>query len=274
MDMKRLSPPIKAQFRATLDNYHKYLWIPSLSGEIDFINRTVAVFRKLSIFTAKQSLKTRAKKIHLTPLVKYYRSTLFSPSQPITVELADLLFIYKHFLNGVLNAYRAIVVQTKYTKGKKESWKIDTDQFYLLTRWPRFRIVRPVSKRAYSIKPRAFTWAVYGFIGPKAARCPVYYSSKRMVRKMTSIPSSNTFSFPVQKPIGWDSSTSFLLKFIQGLVGENLLHNSKARTFVDDLYFAKWNPNPPSESKWENENEERGGFGIVEFAVFTERGEQ
>jgi len=192
-----------------------------------------------------------------------------------TIELADLLFVYKHFLNGVLDAYRAVLVQAKYTKGKKKSWKIDTDQFYFLTQWPRFRIVRPAFKKSYSTKPRALTWSTYGFVGPNATRYPVYYSSERMLRQRTSFPSSNTFIFGVQTPIGWDSSTSFLLKFVQGFAGENLLSNSTVRAFVNDLYVvAKWKPDPPGEPKWENENEEREGFGIVEFTVSTERGEQ
>jgi len=271
----KLNSILKTRFKLALNHYHQSLWRPSLSGELDFIDRTVASFQNLKIPAAKQSLKTRSKRIHLTPQVEYFRSTLISPLQSIAVELADLLFVYKHFLNGVLDAYRAVLVQAKYTKGKKKSWKIDTDQFYFLTQWPRFRIVRPAFKKSYSTKPRALTWSTYGFVGPNATRYPVYYSSERMLRQRTSFPSSNTFIFGVQTPIGWDSSTSFLLKFVQGFAGENLLSNSTVRAFVNDLYVvAKWKPDPPGEPKWENENEEREGFGIVEFTVSTERGEQ
>lgn len=272
----KLNPLLKTRFKAALSNYHQSLWRPSLSGEIDFIDRTVASFQNLNIPAGNQSLKTRSKRIHLTPQVRFYRYPLLFPSKHTTVEMGDLLFIYKHFLNGGLDAYRAIIVQAKYTKGKKKSWKIDTDQFYFLTRWPRFKIVRPASKNWHSIKPRALTWASYGFVGPNATRYPLYYSSTRILRHKKTVPSTKSFSFPVQSGVGWDSSTSFLLKFVQGLVGENLLSSTKVKAFVDDLYIVvKWKPDPPGDLEWnEEKNEEDEGFGVVEFTVTSEQGEQ
>ena len=267
--MMKLNPLIKMQFKTALSNYHQSLWRPSLSGEIDFIDRTVASLQNLNIRAGRQSLDTRSKRIHLTPQVRFYRHPLLFPRKYTTVEMGDLLFVYKHFLNGVLDAYRAIIVQAKYTKEKKKSWKIDADQFYFLTQWPRFKIIRPMSKIWRSIKPRALTWASYGFVGPNAIRYPLYYSSKRMLRYKKTVPSTKSFSFPVQPGIGWDSSTSFLLKFVQGLVGENLLLNTRVKTFVDDLYvIAKWKPDPPGElERYDDKNDENEGFGVVEFTV-------
>jgi len=274
--MVKLNPLLKTQFRAALSNYHQSLWRRPLSGEIDFIDRTVASFQNLNLPAVNQSLKTRSKKIHPIPQVRFYRYGLLFPTQHTTVEMGDLFFVYKHFLNGALDAYRAIIVQAKYTKGNKRSWKIDPDQFYFLTQWPNFRIVRPAFRKTHTIKPRALTWATYGFVGPNATRYPLFYSSTRMLRRKKNVPPTKSFSFPVQSGIGWDSSTSFLLKFVQGLVGENLLSSTKVKAFVDDLYIAvKWKPDPPGEPKWTDEKyEENKAFGVVEFTVSTERGEQ
>ena len=273
----KLNIALKRGFKSALKRYHQSLWKRPPSRELDFINRTVASFKSLKISAGGQSLKARSKRIHLKPMVEYYPYGLLLPNVHTTVEMGDLLFIYKHFLNGFLGAYRAVIVQAKYTKGKKRSWRIDTDQFYFLNHWPHFRIVKlvskkwcPVSKKLYSIKPRTLTWATYGFVGPNATKYPVYYSSRRMLRYKTAIPSTKSFSFPVKSGIGWDSSTSFLLKFVQGFVGENLLLSTKVKVFVDDLYvFANWKPDPPGDPEWDNEKDEEG-FGIVEFTAFTE----
>ena len=91
-----------------------------------------------------------------------------------------------------------------------------------------------------------------------------------MLRCTTIVPSSKSFSFTVKSGIGWDSSTSFLLKFVQGLVGENLMISTKVKAFVDDLYIVVgWKPDPPGELAWDNEKKEGEGFGIIEFTVST-----
>jgi len=274
--MVKINPLLKTRFKAALSNYHRILRRPSLSGEIDFIDRTVASFQNLNIPAGNQTLKTRSKRIHLTPQVRFYRYSLLHPGKHTTVEIGDLLFIYKHFLNGILDAYRAIIVQAKYTKGKKKSWKIDTDQFYFLLQWPRFKIVRPASKKWHSIRPSTLTWASYGFVGSNATRYPLYYSSTRILRHKKAVLSTKSFSFAVHPGVGWDSSTSFLLKFVQGLVGENLLSSVKVKSFVDNLYVVvKWKPDPPEELEWhEEKNEEKEGFGVVEFTVTSEQVEQ
>lgn len=270
----KLNRVLKKRFRSVLDSYHRSLWRSPLSGELDFIDRTVSSFHKRRISVAKQSLTARSKRIHLTPKVKFSRSG-FPMSQAITKELADLLVTYKYFVNGVLQAHRAILIQSKYTGKKNRSWKIDTDQFYFMTQWPKFKIVSPARfTKPYSVKPKTLTWSTYGFVGPNAVRYPVYYSSTRMLRARSSIPSSKTFSFTLQSPIGWDSSTSFLLKFVQGFVGENLLSSLTVKKLVHALYvIAGWKLDPPGELEWNNEeSEEKEGFGVVEFTVRAEEG--
>jgi hypothetical protein len=273
--MVKLHPQLKAQFKAALSNYHKTLRSRFLRREIDFIDLTVASFQNLNFFAGNQNLKTRSKRIHLTPQVRFCRYGFLFPNKSITVEMGDLLFVFKHFLDGVLEGYRAVIVQAKYTADNKRTWKIDTNQFYLLTEWPSFRIVRPTFNRLYSLKPRAFSWAMYGFVGPNAANYPIYYSSERMLRQIVSIPKTNPWNFDVQPLSGWDSSTSFFSKFIQGFAGENLLSNPAHRALVNDLYIvAGWKPDPPEEPRWENMNAEKKGFGIVEFVVASREREE
>lgn len=266
-----LTTPIKNQFKSVLNVYHQSLWNPQLSGELDFIDRTVSAFKNLGISAGGQILETRSKRIHLTPKVRFIIARLPSP-KAVTKELADLLLVYKYFDNRVLQAYRAVLVQSKYTPRKSKSWRIDSEQFHLMTRWPKFRIVSPAKfAKSFLIKPQALTWSTYGFVGTKAVRYPIYYSSKRILRMKRLIPSSSSFSFNLQTPIGWDSSTSFLMKFVQGFVGENLQGNSSVKDLVDALYvIAKIKPDPPDELEWKRDNEERGGFGVVEFVVSTE----
>ena len=96
----RLNNVLKRKFKSSLNHYHQSLWNPLLSGEIDFINRTVKSFKSLTISAGKQSLKTRSKRIHLAPLVEYYPLGLLFPNVHKRVEIGDLLFTYKHLKNG------------------------------------------------------------------------------------------------------------------------------------------------------------------------------
>lgn len=187
--------------------------------------------------------------------------------------------VYKHYLNGVLDASRASIVQAKYTPGNKRTWKIDTDQFYFMTQWPSFRILGATSKRWHSIRPRALTWGGYGFVGPKATRYPLYYSSARMLRSKTTALGTNSFNFPAVAGIGWDSSTSFLMKFAQGLIGEDL-SNTRVKSLVDEIYrHLRLRPDPPGDppENPESHNErdkQKFAFGIVEFVVTSEERER
>lgn len=106
-------------------------------------------------------------------------------------------------------------------------------------------------------------------VGSNATRYPLYYSSKRILGYKGVISSTKSFSFHAKPGIGWDSSTSFLLKFLQGLVGENLVMSMRVKAFVDDLYIvAELRPDPPGEPEWGDEaSEENEGFGIIEFNV-------
>lgn len=266
---------LKKEFKSTLNQYHESLWRSTLSGEIDFIDRTVESFEKVNIHNRNQFLKTRSKKLHPKPKVRFYPFGRLFILNNATVEMGDLFFVYKHFLNGILNEHRAIVVQAKHTKASSKSWRIDTDQFRLLSKWPPFQFEKKAFQKLYHIRPRALTWATYGFVGLSATRYPLYCSSKRMLREIKSIPSSNTFTFKLLNSSGWDSSTSFLLKFIQGFAGENLRRNSRALDLVKDLYtVAEWEPDPPGDPKWETGKKGEEGFGIIEFTVTTERDEK
>jgi len=229
--------------------------------------------------SGNQTLQTRARGIHTKPKVGFYRHPLLAPGNQTKVEMGDLLLVYKHYLNGVLDASRASIVQAKYTPGNKRTWKIDTDQFYFMTQWPSFRILGATSKRWHSIRPRALTWGGYGFVGPKATRYPLYYSSARMLRSKTTALGTNSFNFPAVAGIGWDSSTSFLMKFAQGLIGEDL-SNTRVKSLVDEIYrHLRLRPDPPGDppENPESHNErdkQKFAFGIVEFVVTSEERER
>lgn len=269
--MIKLNPLIKDQFKLTLQNYHTSLLNPPLSNERDFIDRTIRNFNRLNFTVGNQSLRSRSKKIHLTPMVRF-----FMPSNKSTpVEMGDLLFVCKYFLNGSLCAHRATIIQAKFTKAKKKSWKIDTSQFYFLTQWPCFSMVRPRSNKSYYINPKAKTWSTYGFVGSNTIRCPLYYSAERILYHKGGIPPTKSFSFTIPSYTGWDSGTSFFIKFVQGLIGENLLVNTAVKALVDDLYImAGWKPDPPGDLEWDNKESENEIFGIVEFTVTVKEREE
>lgn len=272
-DIMNLSPQIKAKLRAQLTAYHNSLWTPPLSGELEFLDRTVSSLNNLKISAPNQLITTRSKRVHLSPKVSF--SKFLFPTNLITKELADLVLVYKHFVNGVLSNHRATLVQSKYTPKKRRSWRIDADQFFLMTQWPIFKIVSPKRfKNLFHVRPRTLTWSTYGFVGALALRFPVYFSSARILRLKTHIPLTKTFSFGLQTPSGWDSSPSFLMKFLQGLVGENLLKNKSVKDLIRTLYIlADWEVDPPDELERNFEKpEENKGFGIVEFTVRTEDG--
>lgn len=258
---------IKKNFKSILINYYQSLKNPPLKNEEDFIDKTVKCFKNINFSSSRQNLKSRSKKIHPTPQVKFTRN-----NQQTQVEMGDLFFICKHLTNNTLETYRALLVQVKFNKTRKRTWKIDTNQFHFLTCCPVFEIVKPKVNKLYNLKPRNLTWATYGLVGKTSINYPIYYSSKRILKVKKSIPSSGSFNYNLKKINGWDSSTSFLSKLIHGIVGENLITNNGIKILVDDLYkIAKWKPDPPDEIEWNNEiRAEDRGFGIVEFIVSTE----
>jgi len=153
---------------------------------------------------------------------------------------------------------------------RQRSWEdIDTAQFYFVLKWPNFTIVSPKPKKAYTLSPSCLTWGTYAFVGPNAVNCPLYFTSTRMFRVRPSVLSQKTFNFTIRKPLGWDTSQSFLIKQITCLIGEDLLTNNSVRSFVDDLYkIACLKPDPVGEFDWNStKREKEKGFGIVEFAL-------
>lgn len=270
----RLDQPLRQLFENELWNYHRSLWNPPLTREIDFINRTVSGFQNITLTSGKQSISTRSHMIHATPQLKYF------PKGPIfqnifhRVEMGDLLFIYKHIVNGNLVSYRGIVVQAKYTSGNNRAWRVDRNQFFFLNNWPHFEIIRPRFNRMYLLNPSAKTWATYSFLGQNSTNYPIYYSSKRMLHHLGGMPTTHHFTYHTRPNVCWDYSKSFLMKFAQGYVGENLLHNQNIRDFVSDIYMImNWEPDPPGEPDWTNvEFSDDEGFGVVEFTITTENG--
>jgi len=263
----KLNESLKSNFKSILHDYHDSLGNPSLTGELDFINRTVVSFQQVNISAGNQKLKTRSKKISETQKIRFYPYGPLFPDKYTTVELGGLLFIHKYILKGEVDSYRATISQVTFTKSKERLWTINTNQFSFLTQWQRFKMA-PAFSKWYLLKPRMLTWATYGFLGPHISKYPFYYSSKRMFNYMITLPSTLSFNFPVNTRIGWDSSTSFLHKFVQGLVGENLLANAPIKSFVDDMYsLFKWKPNHKRELKMTEANNGEKCFGIIEFIV-------
>jgi hypothetical protein len=263
----KLNESLKSNFKSILHDYHESLGNPSLTGPLDFINRTIVSFQQVNISSGTQKLKIRSKKISRTQKIRFYPYGPLFPDKYTNVELEGLLFIHKHILKGKVDSYRATTIQVVFTKSKEKLWTINTNQFSFLIQWQRFKIA-PAFSKWYSLKPRMLTWATYGFLGPHISKYPFYYSSKRMFNYTTTLPTTQSFKFPVNTRIGWDSSTSFLHKFVQGLVGENLLTNTSIKLFVDDMYsLVKWKSNHKKELKMSEAKNGDKYFGIIEFTV-------
>jgi hypothetical protein len=200
----KLNNIMKQRFRAILNTYHRNLSRSPPSNELDWIRKTVAAFHRRRISGGRQTLLTRSKIIDKTPKVEFCRSGFPSArSKIVKRELADLLFTYKHFVKGVLQSHRAVLIQSKYTYNKRvKSWRIDSNQFYFMTQWPTFKIVSPASFRnQFTVKPKTLTWSTYGFVGP-VVKYPYYYSANRMLRVKSHIPLSSHFTFTLQSTAG------------------------------------------------------------------------
>jgi len=170
---------------------------------------------------------------------------------------------------------RAVIIQSKFTKTNQRTWKkIDTAQFYLALKWPHFTRVRPKPKTAHTLSPNCLTWGSYAFVGPNAVNYPLYFTSTRMFRRHPYVLSQKTFTFNMKRPLGWDTSPSFLMKQMFCLIGEDLLSNNPIRSFVDELCrMVNLEPDPPGEFEWQpNQREEPKGFGVIEFTLSCEEG--
>lgn len=275
--MIRLNSSLKNQIKIKISNYDQSLLAPPISNEGDFVDRTVNAFQNFGPSGGGQSLSTRSVKIDKKPIVHFIPfSRPFSPAFPFDTkkEIGDLLFVYKYFLKNQLVAHRASIVQTKYKKGIRKSWTIDTGQFYLMSHWPNFHIIKPKPRKfkIYDLKPKTRSWATYGFVGPNAIEYPLFFSSQKILSRF-SMTQFKHFSFNLGSMSGiWVYSAGYLSKFLQNLIGENLLNNSKIRDFVDDLYkIANLLPDPPGEFEWNDQESEEGkSFGIIEFKIAQE----
>lgn len=275
--MIRLNNPIKRQIRTAFKDYHNSLLYPPVLDEDDFVERTVKAFQKLSKSGDGQSLRTRSVKVHGKPWV------CFSPgssSLPATVrrEIGDILFVYKHLSSGRLDSHRGSLVQVKYAGDGHKSWVVETGQFCLMVHWPKFNVIKPARFfKTYDLEPNTLSWATYCFVGPNVTKYPLYFSSNRILRALPfrSVPSTRHFSFSLDLVSVASSiyGAGFLLRFLQGMMGENLFINLNTKILVNDLYkIARLVPDPPGELEWNSEEpEERGNFGIVEFTVTEER---
>lgn len=128
--------------------------IPPVRDEKDFVDKTVQIFQNFRAQGGGQSLTTRSVKIHRKPIVSFISSLALPSSQTIQRKLADLLFVFKHFLNGQLDAHRSCLVQAKFASKTATSWSIETGQFLLMTYWPTFSIVKQRNSQRFIILNR------------------------------------------------------------------------------------------------------------------------
>lgn len=273
--MITLNANIKQAFRALLAQYHASLSQPRLQDELDYIRRTVDFFDNIPLLVGgSQSVRTRSASIHGTPLAEFVACTYAFHRLRIEKEIADIVLVYKHFTNGNMDAYRASLIQAKFSRNvRKISWSgVDAGQFCLLSSWPTFLITSPLRFfKQYSLTPRNLTWSTYGLVGPDIIHQPIFYSADRMLRQLGAFPQDEKFLF-VATPTRFDFSQSYFLKFIQALIGEDLLTNSPVRNFIIDLYkIVDLEPDPPGEfERVGTDRIKKQPFGVVEFTVSDE----
>lgn len=257
------------RLKNSLRSYHSSLENPPLVNEVDFIKRTVTAFQNLNYTAGGQTISSRSIIIHSKPIIQYYPKGPLFPHIFRRVEMGDILLVSKQVIDGVLESYRGSIIQAKFTKRMKRTWKVNSNQFFFLSEWPVFTIYRPRIKKQYFTEPNASTWSVYGFVGQRATKFPIYYSSKRMVNHLGGIPTKKSFSYSVKPNFSWDCGSSFLLRILLGYLGENLLTNIGVASFVDDLYIMMGlKPDPPEVTKWDPEKSNlREGFGIIEVTI-------
>ena len=121
----------------------------------------------------------------------------------------------------------------------------------------------------HHLYPEARSWAMYTFVGPNAIKYPVYYSAKRIRDNRGGIPQGGSFTFWVRPYYDLDIDSSFFMKFIQGLRGENLLTNHNIAQFINQLYiYMDWLPDPPGDPQWDGESfKDKKSLGVVEFTL-------
>ena len=136
----------KGRIRNILTGYHNTLKSRKLSNERDFIGSTTSFFRNRSVQYGGYNLRIRSAYIDRSPIVQFYHITPWP--NPDRREVGDMLLVSKFIRGGQIIKNRATIVQCKFTKMYKRSWKdIDTAQLYLIYRWPDFERVRPKPKK-------------------------------------------------------------------------------------------------------------------------------
>lgn len=267
-----LNQNLKNSFKQLLANYHNDLCGNPPTNEVDFIDKTVQCFDNKNLNYQNQRLTTRSIKIHPTPQVRYYPNGFQNQNLSYEIEIGDILYIFKHRVNGVIETRRAIVVQAKFTKENKRRWGVNIEQFRFLCEWHPFHIVSPVLPGNHHLFPEARSWAMYAFFGPNALKYPVYYSANRIRNHRGGIPAGGSFTYYIKPHYSWDTDTSFFMKLIQGYLGENLLKNINIAQFINQLYvYMQWLPDPPGDPQWNGESiKGKKGLGIIEFTLESE----
>jgi len=264
-----LNQNLKNSFNQLLVHYHNDLWGNPPTNEVDFIDKTVQCFDNQNLNYQNQRLTTRSIKIHPTPQVRYYPNGFQNQNPNYRIEMGDILYIFKHIVNGNLEIRRGMVVQVKFTNEDRIRWHIDIKQFRFLCNWHPFHLVHPIFPGNYTLHPRTNSWSMYGFVGPNALNYPVYYSANRIRNHRGGIPAGGSFTYWIRPHYSWDTDTSFFMKLIQGYLGEDLLKNLNIAQFVNQLYvYMQWLPDPPGDPQWNGESiKGKQGLGIIEFTL-------
>jgi hypothetical protein len=263
-----ISEQLKDRIRQTLVKYHSRLDSPVLHDERDFVSRTVAFFRHVSVAHGRESFTTNARSIDKSPIVEFLHSTCWN--NPARREIGDLLLVSKLKRGNQVITRRAVIVQSKFTQISQRIWNVDTAQFYLVSNWPTFRRIRPEPQKQYSLEPQSLVWGSYVLVGPRVLENPVYFTSPRILEENPSIFSFKNFRLNLRRLNGFDTSPSFLMRHILCLIGENLCTNPNIDSFVDEMYrIVGIKPDPPNEFYWDSidDKSESTGFGVVEFSI-------
>jgi hypothetical protein len=112
---------------------------------------------------------------------------------------------------------------------------------------------------------------MYGLGANQIPITPIYQPAKRILNNRTGRPWVKTkFAYSVNPIRGWDSNHSFLLRLMQGRLGENLINNPAADDLIRDLYIAvHLTPDPPDDMVFDkiNSTSPEKGIGLIEIKI-------
>jgi hypothetical protein len=262
-----LNPTTKHDIRRFVNGYVRSVQHYPFTSEIDYIRKTVQYFSNRSLGPPNGRIVTQASEIHGTPKVEYFSQWI---NDLVEIEFADLIFVYKHIINRVIVEKRAVFVQCKYTKSSGYDWDIQQNQFDFLSTFPCFRFSSPRHPKIYYIEPNAISFAMYGFGAAWTPSTPIYQPAKRILKNRANKPHVKTkFNYLVNPILGWDSSQSFLLRLMQGRLGENLMKNDLVDDLFKDLYVAVgMTPDPPDDLKFiELKDKNEKGIALIEIKI-------